>query len=352
MNLSIIGVQFVSGIAVVTVGVVVVGVRVVHARLLRVITLAVATLFGVGTTAAAANAYYGYLPTVGALLGQRARDQASTERVWSLAMTSTIPSYGLVERVSIPAPVSHFDARPAQVYLPPAWFATPRPRLPVIELLHGTPGTPEDWTRAAQADVTADRWAVAHHGRAPIILLVDENGSFTADTECADGIAGRAETYLTVDVPAWAVTNLGAERVRSAWGIGGNSEGGYCALTLALRHRALYSLFMDFSGLDRPTRRGGVLRLFGDSRAARDAHTPRLLLLRRPRRAPRLDGWFEVGAADGGTTRSILAIAAKARAAGVRTHLVVVPRGHHTWRVWRRSFADAFPWAASRLGAT
>src|SRR6185503_810454 len=127
----------------------------------------------------------------------------------------------------------------------------PRPRLPVLELLHGTPGTPEDWTRAARADVTADRWASTHGGRAPILLLVDENGSFTADTECSNGIAGRAETYLTVDVPSWAVSALDAARSRRAWGVGGNSEGGYCALTLALRHPHLYSLFLDFSGLDR-----------------------------------------------------------------------------------------------------
>src|SRR5205807_1757987 len=113
--------------------------------------------------------------------------------------------HGLVERVRIAGVVSGFRARSAQVYLPPAWFAVPRPALPVIELLHGTPGMPEDWTRAGLADVIADHWAALHGGWAPIIVMPDINGSFTADTECVDGREGRAETYVAVDVPMWVI---------------------------------------------------------------------------------------------------------------------------------------------------
>lgn len=353
MNTPITGVPFVAGLVVVTSAMIFVAFRVAHSRLVRAVAAMVAIILAVGTAAAAVNAYFSYLPTIATVLGQRAHDQASSAEVSALVSSSAIPAHGIVEKVSIPGIASHFDARPAQVYLPPAWFVLPHPHLPVLELLHGTPGTPEDWTRAAGADVVSDAWAEAHSGRAPILLLVDENGSFTADTECANGIAGRAETYLAVDVPAWAVANLGADPARGAWGIGGNSEGGYCALTLALRHRDRYSLFLDFSGLDHPTRRGGALHLFEGSRAALDAHTPRLILRHHHHGRSRLAGWFEVGSADGGTTRSMIATAALARADGIQTHLVLRSGGHHTWRVWRASFADALPWAATHLsGAT
>lgn len=349
MSTSITGVPFVAGLVAVTFSMVFVAVRVAHARLLRALAAMVVIILVVATAAAAVNAYFNYLPTIAAVLGQRARDQVSSAQVSALVSSSAMPARGVVEKVAIPAIASHFNARPAQVYLPPAWFVLPHPHLPVLELLHGTPGTPEDWTRAAEADVVSDAWAASHGGRAPILLLVDENGSFTADTECANGIAGQAETYLAVDVPAWAVANLGADPARGAWGIGGNSEGGYCALTLALRHRDRYSLFLDFSGLDHPTRRGGVLHLFEGSRAALDAHTPRLILRHHHHWSSGLAGWFEVGSADGGTTRSMIATAALARAAGIQTHLVLRSGGHHTWRVWRASFADALPWAATRL---
>ena len=351
MNTSITAVPFVVGLAVVTLAMIFVAIWVAHARLLRFLAATVAFVLVLTTAGAAVNAYYNYLPTVATLFGQRAEDQASSAQVGELVAASAKPTHGVVEKVSIPGLVSHFAARPAQVYLPPAWFRVPRPRLPVLELLHGTPGTPEDWTRAAGADVVADAWAATHDGWAPILLLVDENGSFTADTECANGVAGSAETYLAVDVPAWAVAKLGADPERVAWGIGGNSEGGYCAITLALRHLDRYSLFLDFSGLDHPTRRGGALHLFDGSRAALDAHTPRLILRHHHHWEPRLAGWFEVGSADGGTTRSMIRTAALSRADGIQTHLVLRRGGHHTWRVWRASFADALPWAATRLTA-
>ena len=249
----------------------------------------------------------------------------------------------------IPGTVSRFHARAAQVYLPPVWFAPWRPQLPVIELLSGTPGTPEDWTRAALADVAADAWAATHHGVAPILVMPDANGHFTGDTECADGTHGRAETYLTTDVAAWMTTHFRAARGRNTWVIGGASEGGYCALELALRHPNRFATFLDFSGLDRPTMSGGALRLFRGSQHELQVHSPRVLLAAGRVRAP-MAGWFEVGSRDGGTTHAVQAMADLSRRAGIDTHLVLLHHAHHTWRVWRHCFADALPWTALRLG--
>src|SRR5437764_834334 len=82
-------------------------------------------------------------------------------------------------------------ARPADVYLPPAWFRPDHPRLPVIMLLHGTPGGPSDWTRSAQADVVADQFAKSRAGMAPVLVFPDANGGPFKDTECVDGPKGR-----------------------------------------------------------------------------------------------------------------------------------------------------------------
>jgi len=310
----------------------------------------------VASAAAFVNDYYDYVPSVGAALGLRAHDQASYVQVARrLAQAPTpvpvappVPVRGLVEQVRIAGLVSRFHARPAQVYLPPTWFRTPRPALPVIELLHGTPGTPEDWTRAGLADVIADRWAAAHRGWAPIIVMPDINGSFTADTECVDGRLGRAETYLTVDVPDWVERNLGAARARTAWAVAGSSEGGYCALDLSLRHRDRWATFVDIAGLDRPTRRGGAVRLPGSAREV-ERHTPAWLLARPSSTLP-LAGWFAVGTADGQNERATVAMFRLARAHGIPCRLVLLPDAHHTWREFRHSFADAFPWVATRLG--
>jgi S-formylglutathione hydrolase FrmB len=221
--------------------------------------------------------------------------------------------------------------------------------LPVIELLHGTPGTPEDWTRAGMADITADQWAAAHNGVAPVIVMPDPNGGFTADTECVDGRAGRAETYLTTDVPAWVASRLGTSADRRSWAIVGSSEGGYCALDLALRHPDRYAAFADFSGLDRPTAPGGALRLLGGSQAAYAAHLPANLLARR--RSLPLAGRFDVGTMDGSATRSVVRMAALAKRFGIDTSLVLRPNANHTWRVWRRAFPEALPWLMAHISA-
>jgi S-formylglutathione hydrolase FrmB len=347
MRTSLVSASFLFGVGSLTAVVVTAAVLLRRRRRVRWLAAFVATLCLLASGAAGANAYFDYIPTVGALVGQRAADQASGTQVVRALRSPALPPHGLVTRVGIPGSVSGFAARPAQVYLPPAWFGVPRPSLPVIELLHGTPGTPEDWTRAGQADLVADRWAAAHGGLAPILVMPDVNGGFTADTECVDGPRGRAETYLTVDVPRFVATAFGARQDRGGWALAGASEGGFCAFDLALRHPDRYVAFADFAGLDRPTARGGARRLFGTVRALL-AHSPIWLLGHRPPR-PAVAAWFEVGTADGATTTAVRRAAWATSRSGLPTTLRLLPHAHHTWRVFRQAFADAFPWLAARF---
>jgi hypothetical protein len=158
------------------------------------------------------NRHFDYYPTLDALLGRRAADEAPV----SSLDTSQVPAAGKVVELSIPATTSGFDARPAEVYVPPVWFEKPRPKLPVIVLLPGSPSQTDDWTRAGFADVTADAFAKEHRGKAPILVMADENGSLTNDTECVDGRLGKVEEYLTVDVPAFVERRFGPRPRRSS----------------------------------------------------------------------------------------------------------------------------------------
>ncbi|MCU1351170.1 MAG: esterase [Acidimicrobiales bacterium] len=317
-----------------------------------------AIAFCVLTVAAGVNQHYGYLPMLGSLWGWRAADQAS----WSDARRTAAESLarerqlrsgrGKVVLVRIPGEKSGFKARKAQIYLPPAWFRTPRPRLPVLVLLHGTPGTPLDWTRSASADLVADRFARSHSGRAPILVMPDSNGSFFADTECVDGVAGNAETYLVDDVPHWVVAHMGTAAGPARWGISGASAGGTCALHLALRHPDRFGTLLDFSGEAVPTRHGDPLKPYkgtqAERRRGRRAHDPNLLITSFVR-PERLSIWFGVGRNDGKTTEVAQLLAAKARDRGFRTVLDRVPGGHK-WSVWRLCFERALPWASEQLG--
>ncbi len=256
---------------------------------------------------------------------------------------------------TIPATASGFSARQAQVYLPPAWAAPGQAPLPVVVLLHGTPGNPTDWVEGGQAQMTADAWAAAHGGVAPVLVMPDINGSLTADTECVDSPLGRVETYLTVDVPAAVRADLGTLPPGPAWAVAGLSEGGSCALMLALRHPDLFGTFGDFGGLAGP--RVGetnadtadtVAQLFGGSQQEFAAHEPADLLA--TGRFPRTGGWFQVGSLDAEPLAAAQRLAPLARAAGITTCLVVVPGAGHTFDLWTAAFRQSLPWLASRLG--
>lgn len=140
-----------------------------------------------------------------------------------------LPRSGYTARVSIPATVSGFDARKAYIYLPPAYFADPTPKLPVLMLLHGVPGGPEDWLVVGQADKVADAFAARHGGKTPILVMPDATGSDFNDTECTDSSRGDVETYLVTDVPNYVNTTLGTEAGATSWGVAGLSMGGYCS---------------------------------------------------------------------------------------------------------------------------
>ncbi|GHF69474.1 S-formylglutathione hydrolase FrmB [Amycolatopsis bartoniae] len=292
------------------------------------------------------NASVGYYRTLGQALGLPGGDAAVD--------APRAPASGMVTSIEIPGRTSGFPARAAQVYLPPAWFAHPRPKLPVVVLLHGTPGSPADWDDDGGAASTLDAWAAGHRGVAPVVVMPDINGGFDRDTECVDSPAGRAETYLAEDVPAFVVSRFSTQPPGRRWAVAGLSEGGSCALMLALRHSDRFAVFADYSGLAGPRSGDGnavgetIATLFGNSLANFRSHEPGWLLTHQ--RYPELSGWFETGDQDPAPLAAIRRLEPLAEAAGVSAELVVVPGGGHDFFLWRRAFADSLPWLLTRLG--
>ncbi len=117
-------------------------------------------LFAVFTTSAVkVNAFYGYRPTLAGVLGLPAANEIDIADVSHPAALFTapaatpmsavwhsprdMPAGGRTTQVDIPGRVAG-TARPAGLYLPPAYLASPRPRLPVLVMVPGQPGGPED----------------------------------------------------------------------------------------------------------------------------------------------------------------------------------------------------------------
>ncbi len=324
------------------------------------------------------NAHYGYLPTVGDLLGAPLSGQVSANMIERTALDfaraerqggrerpllashnpdspgSAIPAaayrVGLVSEVPIPAPVSHFRARAAYVWVPPWYFTHPAVQLPVLMLLVGAPGRTDDWFRAGGALQDAVAYARAHGGYAPVIVVPDSNGGVFSDTECVNGPQGQVETYLTVDVPKFMHIHFNAPLNAQQWAVGGLSAGGTCALVLSARNPYRFRTFADFSGDFSPNMgsvRNTLRVLYAGSYGAYIAHDP--------------TRWFRFDASTG--LAGVIAVGSKdfhcigvehrlvqtARRDGLSVMLDVIPGGGHNFPTWRRSLADAFPWIVHRL---
>jgi hypothetical protein len=321
--------------------------------------LAVACLpLGLVVSVLVVNQHYQYWPTLDALLGKDHTDPlldpAAVLRLAGadpVAGTSTrhgpdiAAKEGRLVDLPIPGTVSGFHARTARVWLPPGFLTDPdRPR-PVVVLIGGTPSWTSDWTRSARLDRVADRVAAEHGGEAPLLVMVDANGSAFGDTECV----GPAETYITTDVPAFMEAHFGVPADRAAWGVGGYSEGGTCAVTLALRHPDRFAAFADLAGDSHPDVGGHhrtVRSLFGGSEAEFAAHDPAALLAHGS--YPQLAGWFGSGRDDGSPRRDTAQLATEARAAGMTVAEFSGP-GAHDFGFVGHALDQALPWLDDQL---
>jgi S-formylglutathione hydrolase FrmB len=326
------------------------------------------------------KAYFYYLPTFGDVLGKAPADRASAAQVesatnwvqqfhrigavattdrnsatdpmpprrWSEAMRAS--PHGLVLPEVFPATRSHFAARPGWVYLPPAWWGPERSRLPVLELFGGTPSSPLEWLRGADVQGAADAFAAAHGGMAPVLAMVDDNGSFTGDTECVDRPGVLAETYAVTDIRDDMVQRFGVTENPHAWGVAGVSEGGLCALAIGLRHSGDFSLIGDFGG--EPVQSIGdpqktLMQLFGGNAALQASYDPDDLMRGRPH--PGMAAMFVSGRQDP-NLGALQAQSAEARADDLRVAMRVVPGGH-TYRVWREAARQFIPFAWQALAS-
>lgn len=328
-------------------------------RRLLALTCGLVLLIAAG---AQVNQYFAYYPTVGALTGRAAEvgplrgvaHQPSVAMPTPVVERWTGPATGTSQVVtaSIPGTVSGLAARNAYVYLPAAYTSPAPPLLPVLVLVSGQPGAPQDWVTAGDLQGRLDRFAALHGGLAPVTVVVDPNGPDDTITMCMDSAIARADTYLTQDVPTWIVTELGVDANHAHWAFGGFSYGGTCAIQMATRHPDLYPSFLDISGEREPAvsadRARTVQEAFGGDTAAFDALTPLTLLGRN--RYPQVRGYFSAGADDTEFGPQVREVAAAAQKAGMSVRIEAVPGEGHSWAVPSAALLPGLDWLAPRLG--
>ncbi|WP_034982111.1 alpha/beta hydrolase-fold protein [Corynebacterium sp.] len=270
---------------------------------------------------------------------------------WRGTKHPDLPAEGSMLNVSAPKKESGFHARDLRVYLPPAWFSSPRPQLPVLVLLAGIPGDPDQWFDSGQATEIARRYQQQHGGVAPIIISADATGGTWENPVCTDSNKGKVQTFLTVDLPRWAQQHLSPNPDQHTWTIGGLSYGGTCAFQVITNHPDSYGSFVNISGERTPddgtSHESTVQNFFGGSEDKFKAQNPEDLLKKRT--YPRTAGMFIAGRDDSSAKTALkhlqpLAVAAKMQAS---YHEI---SGAHNFKTWRGGLNLAFPFIVRRGG--
>lgn len=330
--------------------------------------VAVLAVIGVVLSGAAAvNEHYGYYDTVRGVFGANLDNQvdffkdflpddrlvkppagAPLSTVWQ--PPATMPAQGSVTMVNIPGAVSGFATQDEWVYLPPAYLASPRAELPVLIMMAGQPGHPRDWFDGGKLAARTDAYAALHQGLAPVVVVVDNLGDPFANPGCVDSPKGNVQKYLAVDVPTWIKDNLQVTTTTTSLAVGGLSNGGTCALTLAVNYPDIYRTFVSISGEDEITlgdRPTTLTELFGGSQAAFDKVDP--LTVMSSKKFPDTAGLVIGGRDDPTYLPQAKKVAAAGKAAGMSVTYTELPGGHD-FSVWAAGYEQALPWLGTRLG--
>lgn len=342
------------------------GIRLWRRLLTPLAVLAVVLLAGIQI-----NAYFGQYVTIGSfyssdtanlptLATSEFRNPGQVEHLSKVDIAAvdgwhapaSMPAHGKLAQVSIPGTVSGFAARRAIVYLPPAYLVVQRPQLPVMVLVAGQPGSPQRWLDAGHLTRIMDAFAAKNQGLAPVVVVVDPNGSIFDNTMCMNSKLGNVDTYLSKDVPDWILSKLDVQANTSRWTFGGFSFGGTCAIQMGTAHPDVYPNVIDMSGQIEPAlsanRNTTVQQAFGGDTAAFDAQTPMARLA--ANRYPHSRVYFSVGANDHKYGPEMMKISAAAKNAGMNVRIEQIPDGGHSWSTVRAAMPQALDWLAVRMG--
>jgi enterochelin esterase-like enzyme len=327
----------------------------------RKIASALAIILFVTAAATAINVDFGQYATVRAALGITAfsasglpiGDKTNTSvTLAEWTPPADLPAKGSISSIEIPGLLSKFPARNANVYLPPAALTAKPPKLPVVILLSGQPGSPDDPFVSGKIESYLDSFAAAHNGLAPIVVVPDQLSAPEVNPMCVDSPLGNSATYITQDVPNWIKANLPVLTDRTQWAIAGFSQGGTCAIQFGAGFPELFGNLIDVSGELVPTVGDPVNSInggFGGSEAAYVAAQPLSILAAK---APYPDSYasFSVGELDTRFKPGVQQLYQAALAAGMKADYVESPGTAHDWTTGTFGLQSGFDSLFSRWG--
>jgi enterochelin esterase-like enzyme len=344
--------------------------RIVFRVLAGVLAFVLATQFGI----LAVNRYFGYYQTWGAAiadLSNQSPDSGAEVSAGSLLVGDRSPVFdahavylklallqGYTLHLDIAGKLSHIT-RSVYIYLPPQYFESQYKnyRFPVIELIHGQPGEPQDWINVVGVQVTLDQLVRGGQASPAVLVMPDANGGNDISLQCLNQVGGPQDlTYLARDVPPVVAHMLRVQPPGVGWGVAGYSEGGFCAANMALRDRFRYGFAASMSGyfspfdnkLVDPSR---MVSPFGKNALLRRENTPLDEVRALAPGATLPQFWLGAGKADKLDTANAEYFWQELQLHQANVPLVLTPGGGHTMSTWHAEVPPMLAWMTKGLTA-
>jgi enterochelin esterase-like enzyme len=226
-----------------------------------------AMLFGI----AAVNKYYDYYQTWGAVASDFTNQGVQTlpnvpafaggsskqfdGALGLLVNRGEAAQTGYLFQTTVTGKLSHIK-RTVYVYLPPQYFqkAYAHYKFPAIELLHGSPGAPNDWINVMNVIPTFTDLIASHQADPAVLVVPDSDGGPRYSLQCLNAVNGIQDgTFVAEDVPNYIASHVRVQEPGKAWGISGYSEGGFCSANIALQNPTRYGFAGVLSGYFAPS---------------------------------------------------------------------------------------------------
>jgi enterochelin esterase-like enzyme len=330
----------------------------------------IAMFFGV----LAVNRYFSYYQTWGAAIADLSNQGVNTgpqETGSSLLQSGATseqalahdPYYlqlaeqqGYTVRETVHGKLSHIT-RTVYVYFPPQYFQKQYThyKFPVIELIHGQPGEPQDWINVAGVEVSLVSEIARGEAKPVVLVMPDANGGNDISLQCLNQVNGPQDlTYLALDVPD-AISHQ-FKRLwppGQGWGIAGYSEGGFCAANMALRYPEHYGFAASLSGYFAPMQNQladhRTVSPFGHNKQLAAENTPldEVRALKAGAFIPQF--WLGAGAEDRADVDNALYFAQLLQVHQTSVPVIITKGGGHSMATWRLEIPPMLTWMTEDL---
>jgi len=251
---------------------------------------------------------------------------------------------GVLKTVAV-GPGSHIKGD-MYVWLPPQYNQPQYAHtdFPVVELLPGTPGTPQTWFGTMK--VNEEMQKLMGEGKAkPMILVAATLNMFGGgnDSGCAN-LPGsyQTATWLAKDVPSLIKGNFRASADPGHWAIMGYSAGGYCSANLTVQYPESFHAGVMMSGYNAPN--APIVTKDPGLAAANNPY----LLLKHAKTQPDIVLLGAGSLADSDTVYAAQSLIGALRHPG-NSKVMVLSHGGHTTELFERMMPDSLIWISQQI---